>query len=398
MRNKIQPNWQDVLFCSGDIRTKALKIIDYYLGGLLCSILRPKPEDKNLGQVRNILVIRPGGIGDAVQLIPFLKEVKRLFPDAGLDILCQGRNREVFELAGALAREIFCFDTPGIISLLRRLQKKDYDIVIDSEQWHNFSAIISWITCRRQRIGFDTRPCRAKFYTELAPYARLGYEADIFLRLLDPFRARFRHSEPATVSMAGEESKYLDPSFAFGSFRMTAVASFQDGAAKKIALCLSASIPERRWPAAHFRQLIEYLLKNNYQVILLGAKIELKFKKNILQGLTQGSGVKDFVAKTNLRQTAELVAGSDIYIGQDTGILHLAYALGIPVVSLFGPGIKEKWAAGGAAKFKAISKDLPCSPCTLFGYTRSCRQPKCMELITVQDVITAVDTLSNLRG
>ncbi|OGW02152.1 MAG: hypothetical protein A2Z59_03620 [Nitrospinae bacterium RIFCSPLOWO2_02_39_17] len=74
----------------------------------------------------------------------------------------------------------------------------------------------------------------------------------------------------------------------------------------------------------------------------------------------------------------------------DSGIMHIACGLGTPTVSLFGPGIENKWAPKGKNHI-IINKRLFCSPCTKFGYTPSCpRDAECMRLITVDEVEDAV--------
>lgn len=341
MEDKTQLNWRDVLFCSGPLRIKLIKAVDYFLGSALCAGLRPQAAaSPNLDSdsVRRILVIRPGGIGDAVLLVPFIKELKKLFPAAKIDVLCEKRNAEVFKIEEGLVN----------ILALRNIFREKYDIVFDTEQWHNFSALISYFSRCPCRVGFDTRKSRSKFYTHLAPYSREEYEAVNFLNLLKPFSS-------------GADIKYADPPF----ISLPLSAQRQENT---VALCLSAGVPERRWPEQNFQKLIAYLSKKGYNILLLEGN-----KKRL-----------------SLPQAAALLAASSLYIGLDSGLLHLAYALGVPTVSLFGPGVKDKWAPRGMGH-KAISKNLACSPCTLFGYTPRCRKPKCMELITPEDVIAAIE-------
>jgi len=137
---------------------KLIKTMDLVIGGrwLLVPSLPDKPVP---GAVRRMLIIRPGGIGDAVfllSIIEFLKEKRGI----EIDILCERRNEAVFLLAGSFCRRIYCYDRwPELFLVLR----EKYDLVIDTEQWHYLSALVR--TGRSPvKAGFTTRPLRAKLF------------------------------------------------------------------------------------------------------------------------------------------------------------------------------------------------------------------------------------------
>jgi ADP-heptose:LPS heptosyltransferase len=82
----------------------------------------------------------------------------------------------------------------------------------------------------------------------------------------------------------------------------------------------------------------------------------------------------------------ELIGEAELVVCSDTGVLHLAYGIGTPAVSLFGSGIEPKWAPPGR-HYRSINKHLSCSPCTLFGETPPCPIGiACMAAITVEEV------------
>jgi ADP-heptose:LPS heptosyltransferase len=85
-----------------------------------------------------------------------------------------------------------------------------------------------------------------------------------------------------------------------------------------------------------------------------------------------------------------LIAGADLLVSGDSGLLHIGVALGVPTVSLFGPGIAEKWAPRGE-QHCVLNLQLPCSPCTLFGTTPPCeKQLACLSGVSVDTVFNAV--------
>ncbi len=99
----------------------------------------------------------------------------------------------------------------------------------------------------------------------------------------------------------------------------------------------------------------------------------------------------DLIEKTSLSEIAAILSQLDLLISTDSSLLHLGYAVGTKTVALFGPGIPEKWAPGGHGHI-VIRKNLPCSPCTKFGYTPPCPYAyRCMKEIKVDDVMAGVE-------
>jgi ADP-heptose:LPS heptosyltransferase len=379
------PSFKIILFCSGDAKTKLLKLFDFFLGNILSCIFHPTQNTKGKsvpGTIRRILIIRPGGIGDAVLLIPLIQELRRLFK-AEIDILAEKRNREVFYVIKDLVDEVFAYDASGIISLFKKLRSKDYDVVLDTEQWHYLSAIFSYLIGKKTRVGFATNVRRNKFYTVLAPYSLREYEMNSFLNLL-------------RIIAPEQKVNLLNHPFVNPSAELVAwakdIMKMQD---KTVALCLSGSVQQRVWSRENFRAIINYLIGKGYQIVLLGGKKELRLSHDVLTGLTNTTGILNFVHKINLPRLVAILSLCRFYIGVDSGILHIAYALHIPTISLFGPGIKEKWAPPGERNL-VISKNLPCSPCTLFGYTPNCHRVRCMNSLNHEEVILAIKYLEKL--
>ena len=106
----------------------------------------------------------------------------------------------------------------------------------------------------------------------------------------------------------------------------------------------------------------------------------------------------NLAGKTTLVETAAVIAGSAVLISGDSGVLHIAVGLGVPTVSLFGPGIAKKWAPEGD-RHVVLNRHLACSPCTRFGYTPKCPiQAQCMTGISVDEVVAAAGKLLKLQA
>ncbi len=152
------------------------------------------------------------------------------------------------------------------------------------------------------------------------------------------------------------------------------------------------SVPHRIWPYDRVLRLIKTLNERGYSVVVVGGKNELLLSLMIKRELKlPNNRFLDFIGKTSLLEITAVLSQLDLLISTDSSLLHLAYAVGIKTVALFGPGIPEKWAPGGRGHI-VIRKNMPCSPCTKFGYTPPCPYAyRCMKEIKVDDVMDGVE-------
>ena len=104
-------------------------------------------------------------------------------------------------------------------------------------------------------------------------------------------------------------------------------------------------------------------------------------------------GGLNLAGSTTLTETAAVIARSALLLSGDSGVLHIAVGLGVPTVSLFGPGIEAKWGPKGEGDI-VLNQRLPCSPCTRFGTTPSCPiGARCLSEITPEQVAGAIGRL-----
>jgi ADP-heptose:LPS heptosyltransferase len=130
------------------------------------------------------------------------------------------------------------------------------------------------------------------------------------------------------------------------------------------------------------------------KIVVVGGKEDRQQGEVIAGG---GLGL-NLAGLTSLPETAAVIQKSSLLLSGDSGVLHIAVGLGVPTVSLFGPGRAKKWAPQGERHI-VINKGLPCSPCTTFGTTPPCpNDNKCMSDITVDEVVNAVTMLLTSVG
>jgi ADP-heptose:LPS heptosyltransferase len=332
------------------LRLKCMKLLDLLGGSLIAFCLFRKKDQAVPLNFKRILVIRPGGIGDAVFLLPLLRSLREKYPNLKVDILCEMRNRQIFLSQKELCDEIFCYDRIGeFISVFKRR----YDIVIDTEQWHYLSAIAAYFCPGSISIGFATRPLRAKLFNKPCPYEIDRYE-------LINFRNLFR------FLMDGlDQIHNIDKSFHL-SDQLTSWAS-REIPEQSITLFLGGSIALRRLTGEQSAAVIADLLKRHFDVVLLGGNDILDDVKMLTKEINDPR-VRNYVGKVSLEESAALIHRSRLFIGTDSGLMHLACAVDTPVVAIFGPGNLKKWGPQGP-RHAVISEYVSCSPCTHFGYT-----------------------------
>ena len=345
-----------------------IKTADALLGRLITNLLPSLSTPDLPGAVYSALLIRPGGIGDAVLLAPVIRQLKAKYPNIQITILAERRNAGVFALVPSVDL-LYCYDR---LAEFWRAVRGKYDVVIDTEQWHRLSAVVARLIRSPMKIGFATNE-RRRMFTHSLPYFHDDYEVFSFNRLLEPLTGLSGQAEPTlpflTIPATAKEStgKLL------ARLDGKPFATFFPG----------ASIPERRWGAGRFRAVAAELAQKGYGIVVVGGALDLADAQTIA-----GESDLNLAGKTSIAETAAVLARSALLVSGDSGVLHIAVGLGVPTVSLFGPGRALKWAPRGNLH-TVINKYLPCSPCTTFGTTPPCpRNARCMQEITVAEVVT----------
>ncbi|MFH0753976.1 MAG: glycosyltransferase family 9 protein [Candidatus Omnitrophota bacterium] len=338
----------DILRSYGRPGDKAVKLFDHLIGGMIARILpvsRIPMKTIATGHLK-ILIIRPGGIGDAVFLLPVIRALKA--KGHSVDILCERRNAGIFNSQKDLFNRVLNYNVGHeFLSVFRQ----QYDVVVDTEQWHLLSAIVGHMIKHRILIGFDTRPSRARLLDIKVPYDLDQYELQNFARLFRLFDIR----EDLVLTHC-----YQIPA----CDREWAKTQASD---PYIVISIGGSIALRRFSIQQATDICHHILKKNLKIVLLGGHDVTGLSRQITANLSD-QRVINMTGQATLSQSAALIVDAKGFIGHDSGLLHLAAALGTPVTAFFGPGNQSKW---GPRPEQGVILDegLGCAPCTRFGYT-----------------------------
>lgn len=389
-------------------KTGLMKFVDRTVGAALCWALsraQRAPETRtpaSLPPEGRLLAIRPGGIGDAILLVPALRRLRAAAPGRALDVVCESRNAEVFRLAG-VADRIFEFDTQPIRTL-RALRRGPWALALDSEQFHHFSAVFAVLSRAPLRVGFGINPARFGLYTHLVPYDTRGPEREQFMRLVTQSGACAEgdpHAENAEGNSHAENAE-----------------NAESGHGSAFVLChAGGSIPSKRWPAAAFAEFcVKLHEKSGLSCIFVGGREDKEYAKEIIgfirtfehsadsacfQTTQHGSAppawIDNRVGTLTLAQTASACREAVLCVGPDSGIAHLAVAVGTPAVVLFGPSDPGKWGPPPGLG-EAVRVDVPCAPCSMFGCVKPCLNHVCMDRIPPETVLAAAEKFIDKRG
>ena len=358
---------------------RLLKFLDATAGAMCCWLgglilhLSHRTGPNQPAKVQRILVVRPGGMGDMILLQPMLRSLRGRYPEAEIDLVCERRNREILSLAGQDVG-ILLYDANPVGTLLS-LIRRHYDLAIDSEQFHNFSAVMVWLSGAPVRIGFKINPGRNPIYTHLVNYDLEGYEADEFMRLLHPLGIR----DGSAVSGMMEHLRQQ------GEIPATPVVLIHAGTSTRY----------KEWAPSKYAELARRVVENMRvrgiapRIALVGGAGDVALAQRIAALAEMGGQLDVMAGDRPLAETVAMIAHATLFIGGDSGLSHLAVALGTPSVVLFGPSDPRKWGFTGK-RHVVVCKERACSPCFIFGYHKPCHDIGCMADITVDDVMAGV--------
>jgi lipopolysaccharide heptosyltransferase II len=321
----------------------------------------------------HILLIRLRLIGDVVFTTPAIGALRRRFPHAHLTYLVEPPAEPVVRHHPHIDDLIIAERPRGLarwqydVQLARRLRAAHFDVVIDFHGGPR-SAFLTWATRARQRIGYDL-PGRRWSYTTRVPWTRsLVPPRHSVLNqwdLLTPLGIDAPDRMRDAVTMA------TDPRAEAGVEQRLRAAAIDEGA-PLIVIHVSAGNPFRRWPASSFATVAAELARQDRRrrVIITSGPSEAAAADAVAAEARRLAGdAAPGIVRTgefDLSELRSLVGRAALYIGGDSGPLHIAAATRTPVVALFGPTLPERsmpWRDPGIGAIAIDAGPLPCRPC-----------------------------------
>lgn len=334
---------------------------------LLASVLRrrrPVPREW-----RRIGLLRSSAIGDTVLLSAVLRDLRRARPDVEVVLFCGTDNAGAAELLDGVDR-VQKISVTRPWTAVRALRASRLDILIDFAPWPRIDAILSALSGAGHTIGFRTSgQHRHATYDTAVEHRNDRHELENYRALLAPLgiAATARpHLRPRSLAKRADL-----PSDRFVLFH-----PFPGGFRSEL----------REWPTANWVELAKRVSRRGLRVLLSGGPSD-RANAETFRGACVASGIEvtDISGRYSLAEMLDIVAASEAVVSVNTGMVHLAAAVGAVTVSLNGPTDTARWGPLGARAHSVESRLPKCGYLDL-GFEYEGQRTDCMSGISVDDV------------
>lgn len=341
-----------------------------------------------------ILLVQIADIGDLITITPAISALRANRPDAHLTLLTSAHAAPVIEKG--LVDAIITLDrkrfngtlallNPAALRQIMNLRQTPFDTVIFFPHLTLKAgtlkyALIAWASGADRKIGLDNG--HGWFLNDQVPDAGYGamHQAEYALTLVERVGAT---TKPRSASVAMH-----DGILPLAMTRGLRIVIHAGSGGFSLA---------RRWDTASFAQVADALASEyDAQIVLVGTPND---DAATVAGHMQQPSV-DLSGKTTLTELADIIRSADLYIGADSGVMHIAAAVATPIVALFGPSNADAWRPWSPAGKVIVLRSNPrCSPCSYVAHSvgarEGCPARTCMRLIEPEHVIDAARQILN---
>ena len=334
--------------------------------------------------VRRVLVVKLRSIGDTVLATPSLTALKRFRPDARIDILLEDWVASLLD--GFEDVDDVISVGPGGLSRLktaRDLRRRRYDVAFNLHGGTT-GTFFTYASGARDRIGY-----REYQYSFL--YNHLLGSASEFFDKPNP------HSVEQQLALLGFVGVPIDSGL---RTHLTVTDSANSAIVNKLSRSAirnpesgialmhpAAAFTTKQWATEHFARTAEYLHEKGLQTVAIAAKNE----RHVLEKLNRESKVPVITFDNlSLPEITALASKAKLFVGNDSGVAHIAAAANIPSVVIFGSSNRDNWRPWTNAPSEVIFEPFSCQPCP--GYVcKEFGEPKCILAVRPESVFGAID-------
>lgn len=333
-----------------------------------------------------ILVVRYRFIGDTVLTVPFLRNLRNAYPDATIDMIVGPVSGDVISECPYVDNFIV-FDTTRkhkyentdaerktFFSYVKMIKDNKYDKAYVLKRSLS-SALLVFLAGIKVRIGFDTEH-RGVFLTKRVKYDSNVHEVDSFLDVLKKDNVEVKDSFLENWVFAQSQEKIEDIFY-----------SLKIGDQPKVLIHATSGNTNKHWDSKEFAKVIEYLSNvRQCQIFYAGTKADYNVYSEIHTHIKANLKVKpvNLCGELSIQDSMALISRLKFVVGVDSGTLHIAASLNIPVIGIYGPMSPTKWKAYGDIHTALYSERI-CVPC---GLKKKCKiERQCLKDITSAMVI-----------
>jgi len=342
------------------------------------------PPRWNWSEVRKVLLVRLRSIGDTVLATPSVFALKRFLPNVEVDILVEDWVAPLLN-DHPHVDNVIVLGRGGFMTrarVARELRAANYDVVYNLHGGTT-ATFLTRATGARHRVGFKSYQY-AQLHNHQAPSPLLlwgqqkTHSVEQQLALLGwtgvPVTDRPR-TQLGISAEPSEKVKYL-----------LAHAALTD---RKFALIHpAAAFATKQWATEHFARVAEFLSDRGLAPVAIAAPNE----RALVEKLCSEASVKITTLDLSLPEVTALAAHSRLFVGNDSGIAHIAAAVGTPAVVIFGSSNIAHWRPWNSAPAEVVFEEMPCQPCHGY-FCEKFEQPECILRVPVTRVTAAIERL-----
>ncbi len=345
-----------------------------------------------------ILIIGPSWVGDMVMSQSLYRTLKQKDAKAVIDVMAPAWCKPILERMPEVNRAIEMPLTHGQFSFFERrklgqsLAKEQYDqayILPNSAK----SALIPLFAKIPQRIGWkgelrygllnDLRPNKKSFQYMVERYVALAYPK----KQMQNSASLGGLDQIAKPSLSIDSKQQLSAISKFGLNQNTPT----------LGLCPGAEFgPSKRWPEQHYASVANEMIKQGYQVWLFGSAKDAVVTEKIksLVAPENQHAVYNLAGITNLIEAVDLLAACQTVVSNDSGLMHVAAAVGCHVVAVYG-STSPKYTPPLASAVEIVHTDIDCRPC----FKRTCKfsHLKCLTELQPEQVLRSIQKLNTIK-
>ncbi|MCE3228659.1 MAG: glycosyl transferase, family 9 [Bacteroidetes bacterium] len=340
---------------------------------------------------KTIVVAKYVGLGSIIQATPLLQTLRKKFPAAKIVFVSVEGNSALLKHIPEIDEVITISDKSFFkvigttFKLVSALWKLKPELFIDLEFYSNYSSIVTTLSKSTNRLGFykQDKTYRKGVYNYLVPFSIDVPISETYLQF-----AKMVKCEELIRDLKIELKEDLSDS-------ISKKIIFEKNQ-KYIAVNPNASDLrlERRWPKEYYITTIKHILAKypSHNIVLIGNKIEADYVNEIETQIGQNQRLINSAGKLSLSELIYLISHADLMLTNDTGPMHIAFAVGTKTISLFGPCSPLQY--GGLKNGITFYKKTHCSPCVHTHLIPPCKgDNQCMKQISEKEVCNAVDSL-----
>ncbi len=326
---------------------------------------------------RRIALIKPSALGDVVHALPVLSALRGRWPDSHITWVINRAYEPLIaghpDLDATLAFDRGAMKRGPVIAVLtalrfmRQLRQRRFDLVIDLQGLLR-TGLMTWATGATRRVGFaNAREGAMRFYTDCVevPDAEEIHAVDRYWRVVEALGA------------GGVEKKFLVP--------LDRRAKPQAAEQPIVVMAMGARWMTKRWPVENFVAVARHSLsRHGGTVVFVGGNEDRALSKVASRHLP----AVDLCGRTTIPELASVLASADVVVANDTGPLHLAAALGRPVVAPYTCTLVRKHGPYGQFH-RTASTNIACHG----SYLRTCDHMSCMPTLPPERIIPILDEI-----